>query len=158
MLPIKTILHPTDFSDTSEQALRIAEGLARDYGARLILMHAVEPMIFTNEIAMDVSATQRYREDARERISGLLEPGSPLAVETELVDGVAAIEINRVAAERQCDLIVIGSHGRSGLGRVLMGSVAEEVARKAPCPVLIVRSPAEPSRAPTAASPTSPAP
>jgi nucleotide-binding universal stress UspA family protein len=57
-----------------------------------------------------------------------------------VVEGIASAEIVREARERPCELIVIGSHGRTGIGRVLMGSVAEEVARKAPCPVLIART------------------
>ncbi len=143
MLPIKTILHPTDFSDGSERAWQFAEGLARDYGARLILVHSVEPPVFSNEIAYDVAATEQYRNAAQEHIAGMVDASQSLKVETRLSDGIAAEEIVRIATEEHCDLIVIGSHGRSGLGRVLMGSVAEAVARKAPCPVLIVRIPHE---------------
>jgi nucleotide-binding universal stress UspA family protein len=140
MLPIKTILHPTDFSVASEHARRIAVGLARDYHSRLILLHCVEPPVITNELAADAAVTEREREEAADRVEALAEAAAPLAVETALAEGLSAPEINRVAAETGCDLIVIGSHGRTGLGRVLMGSVAEEVARKAPCPVLIVRA------------------
>lgn len=139
MLPLKTILHPTDFSPPSEHARKIAQGLARDYDARLIVLHAIEPPLFSNQAAGETPEARAYRNSARDKISGLVEAGSPLPAETLLSDGIASAEIVRVAAERQCDLIVIGSHGRTGIGRVLMGSVAEEVSRKAPCPVLIVR-------------------
>lgn len=143
MLPIKTILHPTDFSDASEHALRMAVGLARDYEARLILLHAVEPPVYYGELGVNFIPPEDYRESAQERVDALVGSDLAVTVESVVTEGIAASEIVRVARERHCDLIVIGSHGRSGLGRVLMGSVAEEVARKSPCPALIVRSPHE---------------
>lgn len=141
MLPIKTILHPTDFSDASEHARQMALELARDYGARLVLMHAVEPPVYYGEFGVNFTAPPDHLGTADDKLVGLAEEGAPVTIEPLTVEGIAASEILRVATERHCDLVVIGSHGRSGLGRVLMGSVAEEVARKSPCPVLIVRSP-----------------
>jgi universal stress protein A len=143
MLSFKAILHPTDFSDASEHALKMAAALARDYKARLVLLHAVEPPVYYGELGVSFIPPEDYREKAQERVAGLIGPDSPLTVETVVVEGIAAAEILRVAAEHPVDLIVIGSHGRTGIGRVLMGSVAEEVSRKAPCPVLIVRTPHE---------------
>jgi nucleotide-binding universal stress UspA family protein len=143
MLPIKTVLHPTDFSDASEHARQMAHGLARDYGARLILMHAVEPPVYYGELGFNFTAPVDHLGTAHAMLTDRIEEGSPVVVEPLLVEGVASPEILRVARERHADLIVIGSHGRTGLGRVLMGSVAEEVARRAPCPVLIVRAPHE---------------
>lgn len=139
MLPIRTVLHPTDFSDASEHGRRMAYGLARDYGARLVLLHAVEPSVLTHEVGNAFVPPVEVVSLARERIAELVEEGSPVTVEPVIVEGLAAPEILRAARDRQADLVVIGSHGRTGLGRVLMGSVAEEVARKSPCPVLIVR-------------------
>ncbi len=139
MLPIKTILHPTDFSDASAHALKMAAMLAKDYSARLILLHAIEPPIYYGELGVSFSAPNSHRETIQERVNALTEPFAPLHAESLVLDGVAAPEILRIATERHADLIVLGSHGRTGIGRVLMGSVAEEVARKAPCPVLIVR-------------------
>jgi nucleotide-binding universal stress UspA family protein len=143
MLPIKTILHPTDFSDPSEHARRMAYGLAHDYCARLILMHSVEPPVYYGELGVNFTAPEDYLGAAHDKVASLIEEGSQVVVEPLIVEGIAAAEILRVARERHCDLLVVGSHGRSGLGRVLMGSVAEEVSRKSPCPVLIVRSPHE---------------
>jgi nucleotide-binding universal stress UspA family protein len=152
MLPIKTILHPTDFSDASEHARRMAVGLARDYSARLILLHAVEPPIYSGEFVPNFAATVEGLNAEYEKLAALIEADSPLQVEPMTVEGIASPEILRIAREQHADLIVIGSHGRGGLGRVLMGSVAEEVSRKAPCPVLIVRPTHEvPHEVPTGA-------
>lgn len=141
MLTFKSILHPTDFSEASELALRMAVGLARDYQARLIVLHALEPPVYYGELGVSFIPPEDYREKAQERIAALVGPDRPIEVETIVVEGIAAVEILRAASELHPDLIVIGSHGRTGLGRVLMGSVAEEISRKAPCPVLIVREP-----------------
>jgi nucleotide-binding universal stress UspA family protein len=141
MLPIKTVLHPTDFSEPAEHARRMAYELARDYGARLILLHVVEPPVYYGELGLSFTAPGDLREEAAERLAALVEEGTPVHVETLNVDGIAAAEILRVARETHANLVVLGSHGRSGLGRVLMGSVAEEISRKSPCPVLIVRTP-----------------
>ena len=139
MLPIKTILHPTDFSDASAHALKMASMLARDYSAHLVLLHTIEPPIYYGELGVSFSAPDHHREMIRGRIDALMESLASVDAESVVLDGVAAPEILRIATERHADMIVLGSHGRTGIGRVLMGSVAEEVARKAPCPVLIVR-------------------
>lgn len=143
MLPIKAILHPTDFSDASEHALRMAVGLARDYHARLVLLHAIEPPVYYGELGMAVLPTEVDRDNATRRVAALVAGATPFPVETVVTEGVAGPEVLRVAAEMHADLIVIGSHGRTGFGRALMGSVAEEVSRRSPCPVVIVRSPHE---------------
>ena len=143
MLPIKTILHPTDFSDASEHALRMAIGLARDYHSRLILMHAVEPPVYYGELGVSFVPTEEYRESAQEQVDALIGSNPKVVIERVVTEGMASPEILRVARECHCDLLVLGSHGRTGIGRVFMGSVAEEVARRSPCPVLIVRAPHE---------------
>ena len=143
MLPLKTILHPTDFSEASAHALKMAAMLARDYSARLILLHAMEPPIYYGELGVSFSAPESHRDSALDRINALVNSLAPLHAEVFLLDGVAAPEILRVAEEEHADMIVLGSHGRTGMGRVLMGSVAENIARKSPCPVLIVKTPHE---------------
>jgi universal stress protein A len=143
MISIKSILHPTDFSDASEHALRMAVGLARDYQARLILMHAVEPPVYYGEIGVGFIPADDDRESVQGRVDALAGTETRVTVESVVTEGIAAPEILRVARDRHCDLIVLGSHGRTGIGRVLMGSVAEDVARRSPCPVLIVRAPHE---------------
>lgn len=143
MLAFKTILHPTDFSEASEHAFQMAVGLARDYHATLVVLHSVEPPVYYGELGVNFIPPEEYQAAAQERLEKLIGQHASLRLETVVVEGMAAAKVVEAARERACDLIVIGSHGRSGLGRVLMGSVAEEVARKSPCPVLIVRAPHE---------------
>lgn len=140
MLPIHTILHPTDFSDRSGHALHLATALARDYGARLMVLHVIHrPVVAYGEgiIPPDPEATW---EEARAQLDGLLLPGG-FAAERKLAEGDPAAVILHFAREHHADLVVMGTHGRTGLGRLLMGSVAEQVVRRAPCPVLTVTHP-----------------
>jgi nucleotide-binding universal stress UspA family protein len=139
MLRIQTILHPTDFSERSRYAFQPACSLARDHGARLIVLH-VMPVPLVQEKRL-------YREEMAEELNRLRAPDTQVQVEHRLEEGDAATQILRVALETGCDLIVLGTHGRTGLGRLLMGSVAEQVLRMASCPVLTVRAPFPPSEA-----------
>jgi nucleotide-binding universal stress UspA family protein len=145
MLPAKTILHPTDFSPPSECAFRLASSLARDYGARLIVLHVMgQPLIIQGGVMTappDPTPPEEERQAIREELLRIHPPDPAVTVERLLEEGDAATGILQVAQERSCDLIVMGSHGRTGLGRLLLGSVAEQVVRKAPCPVLIVKLP-----------------
>jgi nucleotide-binding universal stress UspA family protein len=137
MLPIKTILVATDFSPMSEHALRFGGALARDYGARLIAVHVVQPPVAVYaETAVFVEEPDF--SSAQESLQALRVPG--VDVEYRLMEGDPAATIVQVASELHCDLIVMGTHGRAGVVRVLMGSVAEDVLRKAPCPVLTVKA------------------
>ncbi|MBI3412140.1 MAG: universal stress protein [Planctomycetes bacterium] len=142
MLAIHSILHPTDFSERSEVAFRLAGALARDYGATLIVMHvAAEPgMVFT-EGGMLLPPDDDHLEDMREQLRTLKAAGNDFPVIHRLEEGNPATEILRVARQSDTDLIVMGTHGRRGLKRLLMGSVAEKVLRESPCPVLTVRTP-----------------
>jgi nucleotide-binding universal stress UspA family protein len=133
MLPLRTILHPTDFSERSGYALQLACSLARDHGARVIVLH-VMPVPLVQEKRL-------YREEMAEELNRLGAPDARVQVERRLDEGDPATQILRVAMEIGCDLIVLGSHGRTGLGRLLMGSVAEQVLRRASCPVLTVKAP-----------------
>ena len=141
MLAIHTILHPTDFSERSAAAFRVACALARDYNARLFVLHADYLPV---ALYGDVVAPPRpddYEERLREQLH-LLRPADPdIRVEYFLNEGEPVSEILGVAEEVNADLIVMGTHGRTGLGRLLMGSVAEQVMRRANCPVLTVRTP-----------------
>lgn len=141
MLPIRTILHPTDFSSYSDYAFRMACSLARDYGARVIVTHVAEtPMpVFGDGVVLP--PPQVSREPLLAKLNECQAPDGSVPVEPWLVEGDPATEILRVAEEGKCDLIVMGTHGRTGFGRLLMGSVAEQVVRKAPCPVLTIRTP-----------------
>jgi nucleotide-binding universal stress UspA family protein len=136
MLPIKTILVATDFSPMSEHAFHFAGALARDYGARLIALHVArlaaavyaETAMFSEE--NDLSA-------AHEALYALKVPG--VALEYRLVEGEPAATVVEVARETDANLIVMGTHGRGGIARVLMGSVAEDVLRNASCPVMTIK-------------------
>ncbi|HYO63902.1 MAG TPA: universal stress protein [Pyrinomonadaceae bacterium] len=144
---IRTILLPTDFSECARHALPAAAGLARQMGARLICLHVVETMVPTvgfTPIAepLPLADLSEQLEDSAERELPKLarcEECAGLDVEDVIARGEAASEIVRVARERGADLIVISSHGRTGLGRMFFGSTAESVVRHAHCPVLVVK-------------------
>ncbi len=144
MLHLNAILHPTDFSDHSDYAFRLACSLARDHGARIIVLHVVTTL-GPELIPLGDGATQLQPEGYRKKLWDELrrvQPKDPaLAVEHVLVEGDPAESILGHARQTECDIIVIGTHGRTGLDRLLMGSVAEQVVRKAPCPVLTVKAP-----------------
>lgn len=143
MLPIKTILFPTDFSPQSEYAFRLSCSLARDHDARLVVLHVAPPLLVYGEIVPPLP-TDGYKDRIWDSFRKLQEsePGlRSLDVRTQLTEGDPVDEILRLAKQTDCDLIVMGTHGRTGLKRVLLGSVAELVLRKAPCPVLTVKSP-----------------
>jgi nucleotide-binding universal stress UspA family protein len=145
MIPFQTILHPTDFSPAAEQAFPVACSLARDHNARLIVLHSVPPASFDfGELApheCPEGYARRLWQDVR-RLTHADPRLRDLDIESELVDGDPVRMILAKAEEFHCDLIVMGTHGRTGLSRLLVGSVAEAVMRKAPCPVLTVKGPA----------------
>jgi nucleotide-binding universal stress UspA family protein len=141
MLAIRTVLHPTDFSERSDFAFRLACSLARDYGARLIVLHVAEPPVVVGSEGMLMPPVEVDLRPLQDRLQQLRPRDSKVPVEHRLVQGDAATEILSVADETKCDVIVLGTHGRTGLGRLLMGSVAEQVVRKAACPVVTVKTP-----------------
>jgi nucleotide-binding universal stress UspA family protein len=149
METIQTILHPTDFSDRSASALRLACSLARDQGARLVLVHVIpshQPAFYaeTDWVPQRQEAFQedlkRYQEEMRKKLSQLQVPDPKVPAERVVKEGHPASVILHMAQEIPSDLIVMGTHGRTGRALV-MGSVAEEVSRKAPCPVVTVKIP-----------------
>jgi nucleotide-binding universal stress UspA family protein len=130
-----------DFSEQSHYALGLACSLARDYRARLVVLHVVPvPSVVYGEGVVPPNPEQ-LRLAAQHQLDDLPIPDANLQVERRLMEGDPAEVIVHVAREGSFDLVVLGTHGRTGLGRVLMGSVAEQVVRKAPCPVLTVRTP-----------------
>jgi nucleotide-binding universal stress UspA family protein len=148
MFEIRTILHPTDFSEPSEWAFHLACSLARDHGARLIVLHVIPPPVSHSEVVAR-QEPDGHREQMCDRLYGLEVPASGVDIDHRLTDGEPYVEILRVAQDDNCDLIVMGTHGRTGLRRLLMGSVAEQVVRRASCPVLTIKIPfAEPVSAP----------
>ena len=140
MFSIQTILHPTDFSQPSYGALRFACSLASDYNASLVIVHVANaPVVLGTELV--IPGTEDCQEKLEEELHRMQVPDNRIGVIRRLVEGSPATEILRVAQLSCADLIVMGTHGRRGLNRLLMGSVAEEVVRKATCPVLTVRMP-----------------
>jgi universal stress protein A len=139
MLTIKTILHPADFSERSDQAFRLACSLARDHGARVILLHVAAPP--ATAIGGVMTPEPGGHEDCWEQLRRRQPDDPHVPVERLLAVGSPGEAILRAVRETHCDLVVMGTHGRTGMGRLLMGSVAEEVVRKAPCPVLTVKVP-----------------
>jgi nucleotide-binding universal stress UspA family protein len=141
MLPIKTILHATDFSERSHHAFRLACALARDYKARLIVLHIVPTPVVGYPEGIILTQPEEYRAEARTKLQQIQPTDPSIALERMLGDGDAATTIVDTARNKACDLIVMGTHGWGGLTRLLMGSVAEAVVRRAPCPVLTVKTP-----------------
>ena len=141
MLAVRTILHPTDFSEPSQNALGLACALARDYGARLIVLHVAEPLTVGYEGVVVPPNPEELPASAQEQLARLPVPQANLHAERRVERGDAVPVILRVAQEVQADLIVLGTHGWTGLGRLLMGSVAEQVVRRTTCPVLTVKTP-----------------
>lgn len=140
MLPLGTILHPTDFSENSEFAFRVACALARDYNARLILLHVMAPPMVIYAGGPVPAETWPTIDEVQEKLRELTGQAHRVRVESQVMEGDAVDMILRAAEETRSDVIVMGTHGRTGLGRLLMDSVAEAVICKAPCPVLSVKS------------------
>jgi universal stress protein A len=143
MRTIQSILYATDFSDQSQAAFPLAVALARVYGATLTVAHVLPAPVLaytTGEVATGPNPTlEEVRETLRKT-----DPKDPsVHMEYEVVEGEPSTEILALANKIHCDLIIVGTHGRSGLSRLLVGSVAEEVMRHAPCPVFTLRLPAE---------------
>jgi len=136
---LRVILHPTDFSKVSEAALDVARSLARDHGARLIVLH-VAPFDISRAGRLtadwDPREYQQSLNAIRNRIDG---PDLRYPIETRLSRGFEAEEILRLAQEIKPDLVVMGTHGRTGLRRILVGNTAASVLPKANCPVLVVK-------------------
>lgn len=138
------ILVATDFSPTSGRALEYARMLAHRFNASLHLVHVVEdPVVaaaWSEAYAVDVASLRdRLKTEAETQIAQLARTLPDITVTTEVLVGSPARVITMAAADREIGLIVMGTHGRSGMTHWLLGSVAERVVRTAPCPVLTVR-------------------
>jgi nucleotide-binding universal stress UspA family protein len=146
-MEIKRILFATDFSEGSSHALPYALDIAKQYGAKLFLLHVIYdvaksagwyvPQVSIDEIYRDMEKSARieleksYSDDMR----GMKD------VERVVLKGIPYEEITKFASDNIIDLVVLGTHGRKGIDRMLFGSTAEQVVRNAPCPVLSVRIP-----------------
>jgi universal stress protein A len=131
MQAIQTILHPTDFCERCDDAFRLACSRAREQEARLVVLHVAPPPVY----GMIRIVAQEY-EKLWNNLHRLRAPDDVVRLERLLRCGDPTQEILRAARTLRCDLIVMGTHQRTWLGRLLMGSVAQRVIRAAPCAVL----------------------
>jgi nucleotide-binding universal stress UspA family protein len=144
-MQIKTILLPTDFSQGARAAMDYAISLAQDYKAKLILIYVIQDISIAEwYIPSSISAADlvedMQKSANREMEKWGAETGTKVKdLEKLIVRGVPFVEIIRTAKEKNADMIVIGTHGRTGIDHMLFGSTAEKVVRKSPCPVLTVR-------------------
>lgn len=140
-----TILHPTDFSECSAEAQRQAVRLARALGAEVVLVHVSLEAPFYREGPFAMREVRRVVEAQREWAASAIEEraaqvrAAGVPCTTLLADGAPHVEIVTAARRAGAELIVMGTHGRSGIERFFLGSVADRVVRTAPCPVLTVR-------------------
>ncbi|GAB4345340.1 MAG: universal stress protein [Candidatus Abyssubacteria bacterium] len=148
MIRIEKILFPTDFSEPSRYAFRYALSFAREYGAKLYVLHVIEDIQYlANAYMFDVPIMPSFADMEQNRLKELQEfidrelEGEDVQIEKVVRRGRPFMEIIQMARDEKVDLIVTATHGRGGLEHVLFGSVAEKVVRKAPCPVLSIRSP-----------------
>jgi nucleotide-binding universal stress UspA family protein len=139
----KKILFPTDFSSCSDAPLAYATALARDTGATLLIVHVEEPPLAYGGGEMYYGTPEPDYAGLEQMLANVRPTDPAVPCERKLISGSPAETIVELAAAENVDLIVMGTHGRTGLRRLLMGSVAEAVIRTAPCPVLIYRAPAK---------------
>jgi nucleotide-binding universal stress UspA family protein len=146
MIDLRRILVPVDFSPHAEQALKYGAALAEKFGAELYLLHVFQNLaVYQTEVVSGappiLPPVEQLTASARSELGRLVQSKNlqRLAVHAEVVEGSPVEEIVAYAGERSIDLVVLGTHGRGWLAHALLGSVAEKVVRKAPCPVLTVR-------------------
>jgi nucleotide-binding universal stress UspA family protein len=145
MIEIKRILVPTDFSEFSQVALNYGVAFADQFGAAVSLLHVVEPppsgalLSYASLDDLTKSLLARAQQQMEELHASWSEYNFP--VSQIVVEGYPFMEIIRHARENESDMIIMGTHGRGMVKHALLGSVAEKIVRKAPCPVLTVRHP-----------------
>ena len=148
MIKICQVLCPVDFSTGSDHAMEYAMAFAVPGEATLHLLHVLQPVacgvgVDGMELASGAELLRNVENAARERLAEVVASTRKryANVEDHFAVGVPSFEIVRFAGDHEIDLIVMGTHGRTGLAHVLIGSVAERVVQKAPCPVLTVKHP-----------------
>lgn len=141
-MDFKRIVVSTDFTENSLPALEAAFGLTSGATEKLYIVHVVEiPAVAAPPMASVVPPVDQLYKAAKERLDGLtpLNWQHDVVIETVVLTGAPSIAISDFAREKSADIIVVGTHGRKGLARVLMGSTAEALLREAPCQVLVVK-------------------
>ena len=146
MITLNTILVPSDFSECSDEALAYGLELARRFNAKVHLLHVVQdpatqPWAAEGFAAPVIEVVDEWQRQADARLRALVPDADRDRVIVATTVATPYAEILAYAAEHDVDLIVMGTHGRSGVSHLLLGSIAERVVRRAPCPVLTVRRP-----------------
>lgn len=147
VISLKKILVPIDFSGYSKNALKYAVPFAKQFNAEILLLYVVEPTIYPADFSFGQIGLPGIEEEMRKRGTEELvklandEISDIVKSRTRVETGKAFTEINRVAKEEEIDLIIIATHGHTGIEHAIFGSTAEKVVRKAPCPVLSIRTP-----------------
>lgn len=142
---IRRILVPLDFSDNARKALRYAVSFAQQYQARITLLHVVEPLIYPADSGFVPVEAQTWEgnlvRETQARLEAIAREEVPVDVQVEarVTTGNAFNEIAETAREMEIDLLIITTHGYTGLKHLFLGSTAERVVRHAPCPVMVVR-------------------
>jgi nucleotide-binding universal stress UspA family protein len=144
---ISKVLVPIDFSDYSKSALKYAVNFVKHFAAQLCLVYVVEPVIYPPDFSMGQiaipSVDLEMDKRAIDELNKLAEQEIPVEIKVKSIvkTGKPFIEIIETATEENVDLIIIATHGHTGMEHILFGSTAEKVVRKAPCPVLTLREP-----------------
>ncbi|MEI7906172.1 MAG: universal stress protein [Bacteroidota bacterium] len=146
VIGLKKILVPIDFSDNSKKALRYAIPFAQQFNASLILVYIVEPTIYPSDFGFGQvgfpDVEKELHQKAVAEMSELIDSVVPASLKTQTLvgSGIPFVEITTYAKQEEVDMIIVATHGRTGVEHILFGSTAEKIIRKAPCPVLVVRS------------------
>ncbi|MFH0735065.1 MAG: universal stress protein [bacterium] len=144
---IKKILVPIDFSDYSKNALKYAVQFAKFFEAKIYLIYVIEPMVYPSDFSLgqvSIPSTEYDMQDrAKAELESLILTDIPASLKPEAIikAGKPFVEIIDTASDLDIDLIIIATHGHTGMEHLLFGSTAEKVVRKAPCPVLTLREP-----------------
>ena len=147
MSKITKILVPIDFSNYSKKALSYAVNFAKQFNSKIYLVYVIEPVIYPSDFSMGQvtfpSTDVELADRAKEELNALIKTEIGDTIETDVIirTGKPFVEINETASKEDIDLIIIATHGHTGMEHLLFGSTAEKVVRKAPCPVLTLREP-----------------
>lgn len=144
---IKKILVPIDFSDYSKKALHYTVKFAKSFDAELFLVYVIEPLVYPADLSMgqmvipqsEVNLSEKAKSELEELATN--EIGDSLKYNILIKTGKPFMEVIETASEIDADLIIIATHGHTGVEHLLFGSTAEKIVRKAPCPVLTLREP-----------------
>jgi nucleotide-binding universal stress UspA family protein len=140
---IKRILVPTDFSDCSQAGVEYAISLAKDFEAQIYLLHVMEPPVYGIDFSlMDPGVLPSMKNQLVKMVQKLVDRLREEGIEAvgDFVTGVPSTEIVKAAKKQVADLIIMGTHGRTGFAHVMLGSTAERVLQQAHCPVLTVKA------------------